>query len=163
MLRPIWPSSDEKYFWWGNCCILLLLFMQVPSMRLCARNVCEFSIRINVCEILYVSCDYLFVYLLELVRCVLPCCVFFSSCLVPGCFAELSQSHIANDGQSVCLFWCRAPDISSCLKVSVLSMWGALYDERRGLSFLNSSLALQCRIPYLTREGFKSHAAVLRI
>jgi hypothetical protein len=24
-------------------------------------------------------------------------------------------------------------------------------------------LTLQCRIPYLTREGFKSHAAVLRI
>jgi hypothetical protein len=25
------------------------------------------------------------------------------------------------------------------------------------------TLTLQCRIPYLTREGFKSHAAVLRI
>jgi hypothetical protein len=47
------------------------IYMQVPSMRLCVCNMCEFSIRIPVCEISHVSCDYLFVYLPELV-----CCVF---------------------------------------------------------------------------------------
>jgi hypothetical protein len=30
-------------------------------------------------------------------------------------------------------------------------------------AFEEHSLTLQCRIPYLTREAFKSHAAVLRI
>jgi hypothetical protein len=41
-------------------------------MRICVCNVCKFSIRIHVCEVL---CNYLFVYLLELVDCVLSCCV----------------------------------------------------------------------------------------
>jgi hypothetical protein len=31
--------------------------------------------------------------------------------------------------------WGSWPDVSSCLKVTVLSMWGALSDERSGLSF----------------------------
>jgi hypothetical protein len=31
------------------------------------------------------------------------------------------------------------PDVSSCLKVTVLSMWGALSDERSGLSFVSDS------------------------
>jgi hypothetical protein len=46
--------------------------------------------------------------------------------------------------QSVCLSWCRSParaldQISSCLKVTVMSMWGALCDERSGLSFVSHS------------------------
>jgi hypothetical protein len=52
--------------------------MQVPSMRLCVCNMCEFAIGINVCRVLYVSCNYLCVHLLELAHCVLP-----------ECFAEL--------------------------------------------------------------------------
>jgi hypothetical protein len=41
----------------------------------------------------------------------------------------MSQSHIATDDQSVCL-------------VTVLSIWGALSDERSGLSFVSQSAAL---------------------
>jgi predicted RNA-binding Zn-ribbon protein involved in translation (DUF1610 family) len=57
-----------------------------------------------------------------------------------------SQSHIAADGQLVCLGlsvlvsspdWGSWPDVTSCLKVTVLSMWGALSDERSGLSFVS--------------------------
>jgi hypothetical protein len=42
-----------------------------------------------------------------------------------------------------------------------------LYQNHRlccmGGKLLSLTLTLQCRIPYLTREAFKSHAAVLRI
>jgi hypothetical protein len=37
-------------------------------------------------------------------------------------------------GQSVSKSWCR-PDIYYCLTVTVLFLWGALSDERTGLSF----------------------------
>jgi hypothetical protein len=49
-----------------------------------------------------------------------------------------SQSHIVTDGQSVSKSWCRAswPDIYYCLTVTVLFLWGALSDERTGLSFV---------------------------
>jgi hypothetical protein len=55
-----------------------------------------------------------------------------------------SQSHIATDGQSICLSWCRAPwpDISYCLTVTVLSWEGALSNERTGLSFVSQSAVL---------------------
>jgi hypothetical protein len=46
-----------------------------------------------------------------------------------------SQSHIATDGQSVSKYWCRAPDYY-CLTVTVLFLWGALSNERAGLSFV---------------------------
>jgi hypothetical protein len=70
--------------------------------------------------------------------------VCFAVCLIAEYFAESSQSkdHIATDGQSVSQsamvlspIWGSWPDISS-LKVSILFMWGALYDERRGLPLL---------------------------
>jgi hypothetical protein len=58
-----------------------------------------------------------------------------------------SQSHIANDGrsvsQSVSKSWCRAPSGTHnqiisyyYLTVTVLFLWGALSDERTGLSFV---------------------------
>jgi hypothetical protein len=47
------------------------------------------------------------------------------------------QSHIATDGrlvsQSVLV---SSPDIYYCLTVTVLLLWGALSDERTGLSFV---------------------------
>jgi hypothetical protein len=46
-----------------------------------------------------------------------------------------SQSHFATDSQSVCL----GADIYFSLKVTVLSIWGALSDERSGLSFVSHS------------------------
>jgi hypothetical protein len=52
-----------------------------------------------------------------------------------------SQSHVTTDGQSVSQYilvwsplWNLWPDITFCLKVAVLSLWGALSDERSGLS-----------------------------
>jgi hypothetical protein len=62
-------------------------------MRMCVSNICKFSIRIHVCEVFYVSCNYLFVYLLELMGCVpLVCCAacLFSRMLtVLGIWCEL--------------------------------------------------------------------------
>jgi hypothetical protein len=51
-------------------------------MRMCVCNVCKFSIISHVCEVFYVSCDYIrvFVYLLQLVGCVLSCVVCCMSC-----------------------------------------------------------------------------------
>jgi hypothetical protein len=50
-----------------------------------------------------------------------------------------SQSHVTTDGQSVWMSWCQVyfgtcGQILFCLKVPVLSLWGALSDERSGLS-----------------------------
>jgi hypothetical protein len=59
-----------------------------------------------------------------------------------------SPSHIVTDGQSVCLSWCRAPAgahdqifsfFFSYMKVAVLFIWGALSEERSGLSFVSHS------------------------
>jgi hypothetical protein len=59
-----------------------------------------------------------------------------------------SQSHIATDGQSVCLSWCRAP--SGAHDQILVTVWqllscsweGALSDERMGLSFVSQSAVL---------------------
>jgi hypothetical protein len=54
-------------------------------------------------------------------------------------FMIQSQSHIATDGQSLSQSWCPAPDdIYYCLIVAVLLLWGALSDERTGLSFVRA-------------------------
>jgi hypothetical protein len=51
-------------------------------------------------------------------------------------------------GQSWCraAIWCSWPDIYCCLTVTVLLLWGALSDERMGLSFveLNSKSKSHC-------------------
>jgi hypothetical protein len=44
------------------------------------------------------------------------------------------SGQVTTDGQSVGLSWC--PDISYVMKVTVLSIGGALSDERSGLSFV---------------------------
>jgi hypothetical protein len=52
-----------------------------------------------------------------------------------------SQSYVTTDGQSASLSWNKAPiwglrpDLYYCQTVAVLLMWGALSDERTGLSF----------------------------
>jgi hypothetical protein len=38
------------------------------------------------------------------------------------------------------LLWDLWPDITSCLKVAVFSLWGALSDKRMGLQFVVQSL-----------------------
>jgi hypothetical protein len=43
-----------------------------------------------------------------------------------------SQGHIATDGQSISKSW---PDFYYCLTVTVLFLWGALFDGRTGLFF----------------------------
>jgi hypothetical protein len=50
-----------------------------------------------------------------------------------------SQSHIATDGQSVSKSWYRAQDIYFCLTVTFLFPWGALSDERTGLSLVSAA------------------------
>jgi hypothetical protein len=52
-----------------------------------------------------------------------------------------SQSYVMTDGQSTSLSWCQSPiwdlrpDLYFCQTVAGLLMWGALSDERTGLSF----------------------------
>jgi hypothetical protein len=52
-----------------------------------------------------------------------------------------SQSYVTTDGQSASLSWNKAPiwglrpDLYYCLTVTGFLMWGALSDERTGLSF----------------------------
>jgi hypothetical protein len=52
-----------------------------------------------------------------------------------------SESYITTDGQSASLSWNKAPilglrpDFYYCLTVAGLLMWGALSDDRTGLSF----------------------------
>jgi hypothetical protein len=75
------------------------------------------------------------------------CCLlawrFFDSSYSLAVCDWLSQSHIATDGQSVPKSWCQAPSGTHgqiisyyYLTVTVLFLWGALSDERTGLSFV---------------------------
>jgi hypothetical protein len=54
---------------------------------------------------------------------------------------SLSLTHITTDGQSVSLSWNKAPiwglrpEFCYCQTVVGLLIWGALFDERTGLSF----------------------------
>jgi hypothetical protein len=74
------------------------------------------------------------------------CCSVWSSpnnCLT----AAQSQSHVTTEGQSVSqyvlmssLFWFSLPDICYCLTITVVSLWGALSEERSGLSIASQNL-----------------------
>jgi hypothetical protein len=58
-----------------------------------------------------------------------------------------SQSYVTTDGQSANLSWNKAtiwglrPDLYNCETVAGLLMWGALSDERTGLSFANITVS----------------------
>jgi hypothetical protein len=60
---------------------------------------------------------------------------------LPTASSYQSQSYVTTDGQSASLYWNKAPtwglrpDFYSCQTVASLLMWGALSDERMGLSF----------------------------
>jgi hypothetical protein len=75
-----------------------------------------------------------------------------------------SQSDIATDGQSVSKSRCRAsvrgswPGIYYCLTVTVLLLWGALSDDRTGLSFVYAADTCQrslsrVRVPWYSVPG----------
>jgi hypothetical protein len=75
-----------------------------------------------------------------------------------------SQSHIATDGQSVTKSWCQAPSGTQIfsyyyLTVTVLFLWGALSDEKTGLSFVYAAGSSQrslsrVRVPWYSRPYF---------
>jgi hypothetical protein len=56
-------------------------------------------------------------------------------------FSTESESYVTTDGQPACLSWNKAPisglrpDLIYCLTVAGLLIWGALSEERTGLSF----------------------------
>jgi hypothetical protein len=71
-----------------------------------------------------------------------------------------TQSHITTDGQPVsqsvsqyvlvsCPFWCRWPDVCYCLTITVVPLWGALSDERSGLSIVRQRLHFQVICQYI--------------
>jgi hypothetical protein len=76
-----------------------------------------------------------------------------------------SQSHIATDGQSVSKSWCQAPSgahdqiFITRWQLRSFFLWGALSDERTGLSFVYTaglcqrSLSL-FRVPWYSRPYF---------
>jgi hypothetical protein len=71
---------------------------------------------------------------------------------------ERSPSHFTTYSQSVSQsvrlgvepLWDLWPDITSCLKVAVLSLWGALSNERMGLQFAVQSLNCPSRAELIT-------------
>jgi hypothetical protein len=75
-----------------------------------------------------------------------------------------SQSSVTTDGQSASLSWNKAPiwglrqDFYCCQTLADLLMWGALSDERTGLSFTTASGPRQrshrIRVPWDTRPYF---------
>jgi hypothetical protein len=64
----------------------------------------------------------------------------------------LLDSYVTSEGQSVSMSWCRAhsglvtrhyfPSEGFCQKIASLSLWGALSDERSGLSFVFQSVII---------------------
>jgi hypothetical protein len=70
-----------------------------------------------------------------------PRTVFANSLLRTDFLKSKSKSHCDwwSVSQSVSQSWCRGPpDIYCCLTVTVLLLWGALSEERTGLSFRTS-------------------------
>jgi hypothetical protein len=76
-----------------------------------------------------------------------------------------SEPYVTTDGQSASLSWNKAPiwglrpDFYYCQRVSNLLMWGALSDERAGLSFTNAAGRRQLthsrvRVPWDSRPYF---------
>jgi hypothetical protein len=81
-------------------------------------------------------------------------CLSLESTLIPShsfwlLLAE-SESYVTTDGQSAGLSWNKAPiwglrpDLYYCQTVADLLMWGALSDERTGLSFTIAAGPRQC-------------------
>jgi hypothetical protein len=64
-----------------------------------------------------------------------------------------SQSYVTTDGQPASLSWKKKtpiwglrPDIDYCLTVAGLLIWGALSDEKTGLSFAIATGPRQCSL-----------------
>jgi hypothetical protein len=79
--------------------------------------------------------------------------------------ASESEPYVTTDGQSASLSWNKAPiwdlrpDLYYCQSVAGLLMWGALSDERTGLSFTIPADARQrshsrIRVPWYSRPYF---------
>jgi hypothetical protein len=68
--------------------------------------------------------------------------LFDSTTSVLSCFMSWVEFYITTDGQPASLSWNKAPfwgllpDLYYCLTVAGLLIWGALSDERTGLSFI---------------------------
>jgi hypothetical protein len=62
-------------------------------------------------------------------------------------YQSQSQNYVTTDGQSASLSWNKAsiwglrPDIYYCQTVAGLLIWGALSDERTGLSFASVTVS----------------------
>jgi hypothetical protein len=74
-----------------------------------------------------------------------------------------SPSHIATDGLSVSKSWCRAPSGAHdhyCWILRFCFLWGALSDERTGLSFIYSAGPYQRSLSYDSQghgRGIRPH------
>jgi hypothetical protein len=74
--------------------------------------------------------------------------------------ASQSQSYVTTDGQSASLYlnkapnWDLRPDLYYCLTITDFLMWGALSDERTGLSFArvtvrsSKSVVIMCNLHF---------------
>jgi hypothetical protein len=74
--------------------------------------------------------------------------------------ARERESYITTDGQSASLSWCQAPiwglrpDFYYCQKIAGLLMWGALSDERTGLSFTMYNVQYVYILHVILRHSF---------
>jgi hypothetical protein len=83
----------------------------------------------------------------------------FSSCFYQ---LTLAESHVATDSQSASLSWNKAPtwglrpDFYYCLTVAGLLIWGALSEEKTGLSFTIAAGLASAVIFGVKRQGARS-------
>jgi hypothetical protein len=74
-----------------------------------------------------------------------------------------SQSYVTTDGQSASLSWNKAPiwglrpDLYYCMTVAGLLMWGALSDERTGLSFARVTVSSSSSVVSMYNLHFTSY------
>jgi hypothetical protein len=80
-----------------------------------------------------------------------------------------SQSHVTTDGQLGSLSWNKVPiwelrpDFYYCQTVAGLLMWGALSDERAGVSFTIAPGPCQCRHFRVWLQGTRDHNLLSQI
>jgi hypothetical protein len=75
------------------------------------------------------------------------------NCLNSSQLQNQSQSYVTTGGQSASLSWNKEPiwdlrpDLYYCLTVAGFLMWGALSEERTGLSFARVTVSSHLHVP----------------
>jgi hypothetical protein len=131
-------SGSGNLIYWTLPVITTIIHFITHKPRTCLLVRYHFTSYISCLSVslLSVSVSPFFLFFLTYSICVCICLLSYS------CESQSqSQSFVTTDGQSASLSWNKAPmwglrpDLYYCQIVSGLWMWGALSDERTGLSF----------------------------